>query len=75
MNQKKPKNQLKNLAVLTGVAIQMGVTIYLFVYLGKWLDNTYNNGKKLFLIICTLLGVFISIYVVTRQLKNLENKR
>lgn len=72
MNQKKQKNPLKNFAVFSGVAIQMGVTIYLFVYLGKWLDTTYNEGKKLYLIICTLVGLFLSVYVVIKQLNKLQ---
>ena len=53
---KKPEKPLKNVAVLSGIAIQMGVTIYLFVILGKWLDTKFNNDGKLFIIIMTLLG-------------------
>ena len=70
---KKPKKQLKHIAALSGIAIQMGVTIYLFVLLGKWLDETYNDSKKLYIIIATLLGVAISLYMVLRQLKKLDN--
>lgn len=69
----KPKKQLKHIAVLSGIAMQMGVTIYLFVILGKWLDKTYNNSEKLFIIITTLLGVAVSLYMVLRQLKRLDN--
>ncbi|OMP32185.1 MULTISPECIES: AtpZ/AtpI family protein [Mangrovimonas] len=69
---KKPKNQLKNLAALSGVAFQMGITIYLFVMLGKWLDTKYTDGGKLFLIVGTLLGVGISLYVVLKQINKLN---
>ncbi len=69
----KPKNQLKNAIALTGVAIQMGLTIYLFVILGKWLDAKYSSGGKPFLIVATLLGVGISLYVVLKQLKKFNN--
>ncbi|WP_242120142.1 AtpZ/AtpI family protein [Aestuariivivens sediminicola] len=68
-----PKKQLKNVAQLSGIAIQMGVTIYLFVLLGKWLDATYNNGQKLYIIIMTLLGVGISLYVVLKQVNRINN--
>ncbi|MFD0990575.1 AtpZ/AtpI family protein [Mariniflexile jejuense] len=71
--EQKPKKQLKNAVVLTGVAIQMGITIYLFVLLGKWLDSKYFEGGKLFLIIGTLLGVAISLYVVLQQLKKFND--
>ena len=63
----KPGKQLKNVAILSGVAFQMGITIYLFVMLGKWLDSKFNDGDKLFIIITTLLGVAISLYVVLKQ--------
>ncbi|GAA3565735.1 AtpZ/AtpI family protein [Snuella lapsa] len=69
----KPNNPLKQIAVLTGVGIQMGVTIYLFVLLGKWLDATYNTGGKAFLIIFTLLGVGVSLYVVLKQLSRIQD--
>ncbi|WP_224484304.1 AtpZ/AtpI family protein [Robertkochia aurantiaca] len=70
---KKPSDQLKNFALFSGVAIQMGVTIFLFAWFGRWLDERYNEGEKLYLIILTLAGVAISIYVVIKQLKRLQD--
>lgn len=73
-NNKKPKkeNQLKNAIQLSGIGIQMGVIIYVFVLFGKWLDTNYNNGDKLFIIITTLLGVAVSLYVVLKQLNRIK---
>lgn len=71
-DQKNPKKQLKNVAVLMGIGLQMGVTIYLFVLLGKWLDTTYNNDDKLYIIIMTLLGVGISLYAVLKQVNRIK---
>ncbi|MFD0844470.1 AtpZ/AtpI family protein [Flaviramulus multivorans] len=68
----KPKKQLKNVAILTGIGIQMGVTIYLFVLIGKWLDTNYNDGNKLYIIIMTLLGVGISLYAVLKQVNRIK---
>ena len=68
----KPKKQLKNVAVLSGIAVQMGVTIYLFVLSGKWLDAKFNDGDKLFTIIMTLLGVGISLYAVIKQVNRIK---
>ena len=73
-NQKQPKNRLKKTAILTGVAFQMGITIYLFVQAGKWLDQQYSNGGKLYAVILTLAGVFGSIYLVLRQLKSINEE-
>jgi len=69
---KKPEKPLKNVAILSGIAIQMGVTIYLFVLLGKWLDTKFNNGDKLYIIILTLLGVAISLYAVIKQVNRIK---
>jgi len=69
---KKQEKPLKNVAVLSGIAIQMGVTIYLFVISGKWLDAKFNNDDKLFIIIMTLLGVAISLYAVIKQVNRIK---
>jgi len=38
------KKQLKQIAALSGIAFQMGITIYLFVILGKWLDTKFGSS-------------------------------
>ncbi|MGC1205950.1 MAG: AtpZ/AtpI family protein [Flavobacteriaceae bacterium] len=55
-----------------GIGLQMGVTIYLFVLLGRWLDTNYNEGEKLYVIILTLLGVAISLYAVLKQVNRIK---
>ena len=52
--------------------LKMGVIIYLFVQLGKWLDQSYNPDHKLFLILSTLIGVALSLYVVLKQLNRIK---
>ena len=69
---KKDKNGLKNAAMLSGIAIEMGVIIYLSVKAGNWLDEKYQNEKRIFTVIATLLGVAISIWVVLQQLKRIK---
>lgn len=66
------KKQLKQIAALSGIAIQMGITIYLFVIFGKWLDAKYSASGKIFLIIFTLVGVAISLYAVLKQINKLN---
>lgn len=76
-NSKKSKpNNLKNIARFSGVGIQMGVTIYLGAFAGKWLDEKYPSNKNWFTIGCTLLAVVISIYAVVQELNryNKNNK-
>lgn len=69
---KKDNNGLKNAAMLSGIAIEMGVIIYLSVKAGNWLDEKYQNEKRIFTVIATLLGVAISIWVVLQQLKRIK---
>ncbi len=45
----------------------MGVTIYLASLLGEWLDKKFENEDNLYLQICTLVGVFIAMYAVIRE--------
>ncbi|GGW38432.1 AtpZ/AtpI family protein [Arenibacter certesii] len=73
--QKPPKknNGLRNAAILSGVAIQMGIIIFLAAKGGKWLDAYFEMESKTFTIIVTLLGVAISIYLVLQQLKRINN--
>ena len=73
MENKKPKKPLNKYIRLTGIGLQMGITIYLAAYLGKWLDNKYPNENNLNTIIFTLLGVVLSFYSLLKQIKNLEN--
>lgn len=76
MSQQKPPKKKYNKAIntaarLSGSAIQMGIVIYLGVWGGKWLDAHYGT-EKIFLPICTLLAVAISIYLVIQQLKKIN---
>ncbi|WP_318311102.1 AtpZ/AtpI family protein [Flagellimonas crocea] len=76
MSQQKPRRPsnktLNTAARLSGSAIQMGVVIYLGVWGGKWLDGHFGT-QKIFLPICTVLAVAISIYLVIQQLKKIND--
>ncbi|NNK21595.1 MAG: AtpZ/AtpI family protein, partial [Flavobacteriaceae bacterium] len=51
MNQQKPpkgKSPLKNIAILSGIGIEMGVIIYLAAQGGIWLDEHYQTEKRVF---------------------------
>ncbi len=74
MNQQKlpKKNNLKNVAILSGIAFEMGAIIFLAAKGGIWLDEYYGNEKRICTAIATLLGVAISLWVVLKQLKNIK---
>lgn len=66
---KQPNNKWM---ALINIPFQMGVIIAAGVFLGIWLDGKYNNEGSLFTIVCSLLSVFIALYNVMQQVKNLN---
>ncbi|QLG45210.1 AtpZ/AtpI family protein [Costertonia aggregata] len=75
MEQQKPRkpsknNGLQTAAKLSGIAIQMGLTIYLGNLLGAWLDEKYHTS--FWENTCTLLAVCISLYSVIVQANRLN---
>lgn len=72
MTKQKQKKSLNKYIRLIGVGLQMGVTIYLAVYLGKWLDEKYPNENNLYTIIFTLFGIVISFYSLLKQIKRIN---
>lgn len=69
-----PKKPFRNYVIFSGIAIQMGLTIYFGVFIGKYLDNHFQNQKKYFTILFTLVALVASIYNVIAQLKKFEDK-
>ncbi|MDY2586457.1 AtpZ/AtpI family protein [Winogradskyella aquimaris] len=80
MNQQNQNNQNKlpkdqkgkpnKFVRFTGVALQMGLTIYAGNLLGVWLDSKYSSDK--FEPSITLLAVFASMYMVIAQVIKLS---
>lgn len=72
--QKHPKpiknKGLRNAAKLSGIGLQMGLTIYLGNLLGAWLDTKYDVAY--WENTCTLLAVFLSLYSVIIQANRLN---
>lgn len=69
----KPKKKLPKFISLTGIAFQMGITIYGFSYLGKYLDERYPSEGKLWTILLTLAGVAISLYNLLKQVNRIND--
>lgn len=66
-SQKQKKKQLSKYIRFTGIAFQMGITIYLGSLLGEWLDTKNQNPTQLYTKICTLVAVFAAMFSVIRQ--------
>ena len=68
------KNQSNKWLALINIPFQMGLIIFGFSYLGGWLDEKYPNPEGHFLKGITLLGVFVALYNVIKQVNQLNNK-
>ena len=68
---KKPLNKYVR---FTGLAFQMGGTIYLGSLLGGWLDIQFPNENEMYTKIVTLLAVFASMYSVISQVIKITNQ-
>lgn len=56
----------------SGIALQMGLTIYLGSLLGEWLDQQFPNDNQLYTKICTLVAVFGAMLSVIVQVTKLS---
>ncbi|HRE77813.1 MAG TPA: AtpZ/AtpI family protein [Flavobacterium sp.] len=74
MNQESKKKPLNKWLVLMNIPFQMGVIIFAGVYFGNWLDEKQQNKNSLYTIIFSLLAVFIALYNVIQQVKNLNKE-
>lgn len=66
------KDKLNSYAKYSGLAIQMGVIIFLGVFGGKYLDSYLELKNPWGTIILSLLGVFISLYIVIKEVIKLN---
>ena len=70
---KEKKDQLKNWAIFTGIAFEMGGTIFVCAWIGQELDERYPSNKKWFTIGFVLFGLISSLFLVLKQLKKFDN--
>lgn len=57
---------------LINIPIQMGVIIFGFFYFGKWLDENFPHDRIYYYKILVMVGVFLALYNVYRQLNELN---
>jgi|TARA_B110000014_G_scaffold144963_1_gene100763 F0F1-type ATP synthase assembly protein I len=68
------KKSLNKYVRFTGIAFQMGGTIYLGSLLGGWLDGKFPNENEMYTKIVTLLAVFGAMFSVIRQVTKMTNQ-
>ncbi|GAA4132345.1 hypothetical protein GCM10022216_03320 [Sphingobacterium kyonggiense] len=74
MKDRKPeKKKVNKWLVFTSMPFQMGITIYVFYWLGTFMDKKYQVEGEWWMKGLTMLGVVISLYQFIRQV-NYINK-
>ena len=68
------KNQLNNYAKYSGIAFQMGLTVFGVTYLGVKLDEYLKLEFPIFTVIFSLVAVAIAMYNSIRDFINIGNK-
>jgi hypothetical protein len=69
-----PNKQKNKWLALINIPLQMGVVIFVFAYLGQWLDAKYPNADNYYTKGVTMFGVFLALYNVYRQVNDLNNQ-
>ncbi|MDD3771294.1 MAG: AtpZ/AtpI family protein [Weeksellaceae bacterium] len=72
MTEKKNKNNMTKYVHLTGLGFQMMAVMFVFIWLGRWVDEHYAGERKYFAALGSLLGLAASLYLVLKQLKNVK---
>ena len=75
MKQQLPKGKPLNKFIrLSGVGLQMGITIYLAAYFGKKIDAHYQFEKNYITLVFILFGFVGSLVSLMAQLKKINDK-
>jgi F0F1-type ATP synthase assembly protein I len=75
-NQKKENKEQKSpkpWLALSGAGMQMAVIIFGCAYAGNKLDEHYLTTKPWVTLTLVLLGIFTSLYLLMKQIKNLND--
>lgn len=59
----------------SGLAFQMIAIILACVWAGKKIDENYFPGRSIFIILFSLLGIGIALYVVLKDFINIKKKK
>ncbi|KAF2511310.1 AtpZ/AtpI family protein [Flavobacterium foetidum] len=75
MEKEPNKNQRNKWIALINIPIQMGVIIFLFSYLGTWLDENHPSKKFYYNKVLVMVGVFLALYNVIRQVNEINKTK
>tara|TARA_Y100000768_G_C23885375_1_gene637324 strand:- start:558 stop:758 length:201 start_codon:yes stop_codon:yes gene_type:complete len=65
------KKQPNRWLVFSGLVFQIGFVMFLMAVLGNWIETKISSENKLPTLFSSLFGLFILIYLIKKQSKNL----
>lgn len=69
MSKEQPKKQLKNIARVSGIGVQLAATVFVGAYLGNYLDDKYPiSEKRLYTLLLTLAFLGVGLYTTLKQI-------
>ncbi|WP_306351306.1 AtpZ/AtpI family protein [Flavobacterium sp. '19STA2R22 D10 B1'] len=74
-NNNPKKKPLNAYLKFSAIAFQMGIIIAGGTFLGVWLDKKFPNEFSGFTIVGSLLAVFIALYIVIKQLQQINKDK
>lgn len=75
MEKEPNKSQRNKWIALINIPIQMGAIIFLFSYLGSWLDENHPSEKVYYNKILVMVGVALALYNVIRQVNEINKTK
>ena len=66
LKNEKSNKKINKWLVFTSMPFQIGATIYLFYWVGQWLDERYQVEGEWWMKGFTMLGVIVSLYQFIR---------
>ena len=69
---RKKGKQLKQVAVLSGIAFQLAIITGLGAFIGFKLDERYSTKEPIYTIIGTFIGFGIAMYGVVKQVNKVS---
>jgi len=72
---KNKQSGLESYGHYSGLAFQMIAIILAFVWAGKKIDEIYFQGRTIFIIVLSLIGVIIAMYVILKDFLKITKKK
>jgi len=64
---KKPKKKINPAIKYSGMGVQIGVTIFLGIMLGQWLDGYFEMPKPYLTILMAMIFLVIVMYTIIKD--------